>query len=193
MNLEEMFASAKDFDQKALPLESWNPSYCGTMDLIIKADGTWVHEGSVIQRQPLIQLFSRILRREADGSYVLVTPAEKITIQVERAPFLVVDFEGGGDKPLFITTNIGDTFPLSKKHPIVLLAEYGFSENKEPQEIIPSVLIRKGIHALFNRAVYYRAIQSAVERKTEAGWQLGLISNNEFYALSSPSPSSQLL
>ncbi len=189
MNLEELFALAKDFDQKALPLDAWNPSHCGAMDLIIKADGSWVHEGSIIQRQPLIKLFSRILRREADGSFVLVTPAEKITIQVARAPFLVVDFEGGGDKPLFITTNIGDTFPVSEKHPIVLLPEYA---SETSQEIIPFVVIRSGIHALFNRAVYYRAIESAVERKTEAGWQLGLISNNEFFAISHPTSQPQL-
>ncbi len=182
MNLEEMFALAEDFEQGSLPLDSWNPSHCGEMDLIIKADGSWLHEGTVIQRQPLIKLFSRILRREDDGSFVLVTPAEKITIQVERAPFLIVNFEGGGEKPLFVTTNVGDILPVSEQHPIILSPEYALVD----QEIIPAVIVRSGIHALFNRAVYYRAIENAVERKTTQGWEFGLMSQAKFYPISTP-------
>ncbi len=73
--------------------DQWNPPLSGDMDLVIKSNGVWLHEGDPIRREPLVRLFSTILRRENDGSYYLVTPVEKWRIKVEKAPFLVVDFQ----------------------------------------------------------------------------------------------------
>ncbi len=42
---------------------------------------------------PLVKLFARVLRRDADGKTFLVTPAEKIDIAVADAPFLAVEME----------------------------------------------------------------------------------------------------
>ena len=77
--------------RKLPPVEKWNPAHCGEIDIRIGRDGTWFHQGAPIARRELVRLFSTILRKEPDGFY-LVTPAEKMRIQVEDAPFLADDF-----------------------------------------------------------------------------------------------------
>src|ERR1700761_9769563 len=92
------------------PVEKWNPAHCGDIDIRIARDGTWFHEGTPVGRRELVRLFSTILRKDGDD-YVLVTPAEKMRIVVEDAPFLAVllKVEGEGrDKRLIFTTNVGD-------------------------------------------------------------------------------------
>jgi hypothetical protein len=77
------------------PVESWNPPFCGDIDMEIKRDGTWFHEGTPIGRRGLVKLFASILIREGD-KYFLVTPVEKVGIRVEDAPFIAIDFEAEG-------------------------------------------------------------------------------------------------
>ena len=97
------------------PVEDWRPEYCGEMDMTIRRDGSWWHEGTRIARERLVRLFSTILRKDADGETYLVTPGEKIRIRVEAAPFLAVriDAEGEGkDQRLgFLRTQFADRFP----------------------------------------------------------------------------------
>ena len=83
-------ARAQGAGENALPVEKWNPEYCGEMDMAIRRDGSWWHEGVRITRAPLIKLFASILRKDEDGHHYLVTPAEKIRIDVECAPFLAI-------------------------------------------------------------------------------------------------------
>jgi uncharacterized protein len=78
------------------PVDQWHPAHCGTIDIRICADGRWWHEGGEITRPAMIRLFSRVLRREPDGSFVLVTPAEKLAICVDDAPFVAVEVKGDG-------------------------------------------------------------------------------------------------
>src|ERR1700741_1548701 len=77
--------------RKMPPVERWNPGHCGDSEMRIARDGTWFHQGSPIGRPAMVRLFSTILRREADGSFALVTPVEKLTIEVEDAPFVAVE------------------------------------------------------------------------------------------------------
>src|SRR5919199_3080089 len=81
-------------EKKLPPVEKWNPSHCGPSDMRIARDGTWFHQGSPIGRQAMVRLFSTILRREPDGRHVLVTPVEKLDIDVEDAAFVA----GGGER-----------------------------------------------------------------------------------------------
>src|SRR3954467_14059652 len=83
-------------EKKLPPVEKWNPAYCGDSAMRIARDGTWYHEGSPIGRPAMVRLFSTILRREPDGSYVLVTPVEKLGIVVEDAPFVAVELKSEG-------------------------------------------------------------------------------------------------
>src|ERR671917_2927432 len=71
------------------PVHLWNPAHCGEIDIVIRRDGTWMHEGTPIGRAALVRLFSTVLRKDPDGFH-LVTPVEKLKIVVEDAPFIAV-------------------------------------------------------------------------------------------------------
>src|SRR5690606_32120128 len=97
--LAALIARAGTFRGPA-PVHLWNPTHCGSIDIHIDRAGAWHHEGRPILREALVKLFATVLRREGDGSYVLVTPAEKLTIRVDDAPFLAVELAvnlAGGD------------------------------------------------------------------------------------------------
>nr|MCW1949850.1 DUF1285 domain-containing protein [Octadecabacter sp.] len=87
------------------PVETWNPPFCGDLDIRIARDGTWFYLGTPIGRIELVKLFSTIIRKDGDD-YYLVTPVEKVGITVEDAPFVAVDFERAGDDLRF-ETNVG--------------------------------------------------------------------------------------
>src|SRR5690606_13896366 len=82
---ELMKAAAGD---RLPPVESWDPPYCGDIGMRIRADGTWLYQNSPIGRKALVKLFSRILRKDANGRTYLVTPVERVDVAVEDAPFL---------------------------------------------------------------------------------------------------------
>ncbi len=101
------------------PVDDWHPAHCGAIDIHIAANGRWFHEGGEITRPAMVRLFSRILRREADGSYVLVTPAERLTITVEDAPFVAVAMKVEGadaDATIAFSLNTGDVVIAGAQH-----------------------------------------------------------------------------
>ena len=81
------------------PVERWDPPYCGDIGMLIRRDENWMYQGSPIGRKPLVRLFSRVLRRDADGRHYLVTPVEKIDVTVDDAPFLAVEMQVSGEGP----------------------------------------------------------------------------------------------
>jgi uncharacterized protein len=107
--------------QKSLPpVDRWHPERVGRIDIRIARDGTWYHEGAPIRREALVKLFSTVLRRDDDG-YCLVTPAERLFIDVEDAPFLAVDMTvkgEGSQAQLLFTTNVADHVVADADHPI---------------------------------------------------------------------------
>ena len=110
----------------APPVERWNPPYCGDIGLKIRADGTWTYQGSPIGRKSLVRLFSRVLRRDPDGRYYLVTPVEKVDIGVADAPFTVVEMsvEGSGKKQkILFRTNVDDVVVCGKDHRLRFASE----------------------------------------------------------------------
>lgn len=131
------------------------PILCGDLDMRIDREGVWHYRGSPIGRKPLVRLFSTVLRREADGSYWLVTPAERGRIMVEDAPFLAiaVDAEGAGrDQTLRFRTNVDDTVVADKAHPIRVIHD---PVTEEPR---PYVMVRDGLEARIARSVYYELV-----------------------------------
>src|SRR6476619_8540762 len=78
------------------PVDRWNPSHCGDSGMRIARDGTWFHMGTPIERPAMVRLFSTVLRREPDGRHVLVTPVEKLDIEVERTAFRAVEMRSEG-------------------------------------------------------------------------------------------------
>lgn len=162
------------------PVERWEPDYCGEMDMVIRRDGSWWHEGTRIGREKLIRLFSRILRKDADGETYLVTPVEKIRIQVEAAPFLAVrvDAAGGGeDQRIAFLTNMDDALVAGPEHP--LRVELGSEDEPEPY-----VHVRGRLEALITRAAFYDLAELAVEGDDKAGKPcMGVWSRGVFFPL----------
>ena len=156
---------------------------CGDIGLKIGRDGTWYYQGGPFTRKPLVKLFSSVLRLEEDGRYYLVTPVEKVPIEVESLPFVAVEMrrEGQGEaQTLTFTTNVDDVVTASIDHPL------GF----QPGTLggfIPYVLIRGGLKARLARSVYYELAALAVEGG--AAKQLGIWSGGTFFPFPAPEPS----
>ncbi len=153
----------------APPLHLWHPELSGDIDIVIRRDGSWMHEGSPIRRHSLVCLFASILRREDDGEYYLVTPVEKWRLQVEALPLVVTDFDvlnpGSAEQVLRITTNTDKHWDVAPEYPLFLCAE---------EQGIPAVQLDNGLAALFSRAAWYRLADycDAEERGTEEGFSL---------------------
>lgn len=148
-------------DKKLPPVGRWQPERVGRIDIRIAADGTWYHEGAPIRREALMKLFATVLRRDPDG-YCLVTPAEKLLIGVEDAPFLAVDLEMKGQgrtAELLFTTNVGDHVVADADHPLRVVERDG-----EPR---PYVMVRDGLEALISRPVFYRLVEQALREDDE--------------------------
>ena len=161
--------------QKLPPVERWNPTHCGDSEMRIARDGTWFHQGSPIGRQAMVRLFSTILRREADGGYVLVTPVEKLDIAVEDAPFIAVEMkvEGHGrEARLAFRLNTGDLVTAGPEHVL------RFEELEDGPR--PYLHVRGGLEALVARPVYYELATMAL-----AGEDVppGVWSKGAFFAL----------
>jgi uncharacterized protein len=163
-------------DQRLPPVESWNPERCGDSEMRIARDGTWFHQGSPITRQNMVRLFSSILRREADGGYVLVTPAEKLAIAVEDAPFVAVELknEGAGrSRRLAFRLNTGNLVVAGREHPLRFEERDG--------EPAPYLMVRGGMEALIARAAFYELAELAIDEASEP--LLGLWSDGVFFPM----------
>ena len=141
-------------NKKLPPVETWDPKNLGAIDIKISRDGTWVHEGGEIKRKELVQLFSTILVKE-ENRYFLVTPVQKLRIEVEDAPFVAVSFQVRGEPPetdIIFETNVGDLVVLNKEH-ILWVAEGK-----------PYIHVRSGLNALLTRNAFYHLIDYGVEK-----------------------------
>lgn len=179
-SLSDLLKALKDTDGDQRPVETWNPAHCGEMDMVIKSDGTWWHEGAMITRKPLVELFASILRKDEDGRTYLVTPVEKIGIQVERAHFIAtrVDAEGGGEaQRLFFTTNMGEVIEAGKGNPIRVETD---ADTLEPT---PFVGVRGRLEAALARPVFYELVGLAIERSGAHAPQLGVYAGGAFFPL----------
>jgi uncharacterized protein len=137
-------------EQRLPPVEQWHPTHCGGSDMRIARDGTWFHEGTPITRPEMVRLFSTVLRREPDGSFVLVTPVEKLTIEVEDAPFVAVEMKVEGDGAharIAFRLNTGDLVAAGPDHPLRFEDAGG--------EARPYLRVRGRLDALVARALFY--------------------------------------
>ena len=135
------------------PLEQWHPKHCGAMDLLVKANGEWWHEGQLIKRQALVDLFSSVLWKEQDKFY-LKTSVEQIEIQVEDEPLFInqVDrVEIGQQNYIQLTTTHQDIVIVDEEHPIFMREYAG--------ELRPYVHVRFGINALIQRAAFLHLVE----------------------------------
>ena len=163
-------------DQRRLPpVDQWNPERCGHSGMRIARDGTWYHQGSPIRRPAMVRLFSTVLRREADGRHLLVTPVEKLEIDVESTAFRAIEMtsEGAGAKRrIAFKLDSGDAVVLGPDHPLTVIAT-----DRGPS---PRILVRHRLEAELARPVYYELAEIAL---AEGGRPPGVWSNGAFFAL----------
>lgn len=176
--LESVIAAAKQAPGRGLPpVHLWNPTHCGEIDIVIRKDGRWYHEGAPIGREALVRLFSTILRKDPDGFH-LVTPVEKMKIAVEDAPFIATRVDRVGEALRF-QTNVGDEVEAGPENPLRIEVGAG----GEPR---PYVHVRRGLEALIARPVFYELVEMAEERATPQGPTLAVSSNGAWFPVGPP-------
>lgn len=176
--LPESLLKAADQGLQASSSLLWNPPYCGAIDIRIAADGVWYHEGRPILRPALVRLFSSILRREADGVFYLVTPVEKLSIQVDDCPFVAVLLQvagEGADTVLTFELNTGEHIIAGMQHRL-------WVEEREDGPH-PLLEVRDGLHALLTRAAFYQLAELAQVQAGNDTDMLVVWSQGECFAL----------
>jgi hypothetical protein len=147
-------ATARQAPGRGLPpVHLWNPEHCGEIDIVIRRDGVWMHEGSPIGRPELVRLFSTVLRKDPDG-YCLVTPVEKLGVKVEDLPFRAVAVASDGDRLVF-TTDVGDVVEAGSEHPIEVETDPATGEP------LPALHVRGDLWARIVRPVFYELVEMA--------------------------------
>jgi hypothetical protein len=160
------------------------PIDCGDLDIRIARDGSWYYRGSPIGRLPLVKLFASVLRREADGSYWLVTPAERGRVEVEDVPFLAVELTVAGegrDRQLIFRTNLDDIVTAGPDNRLRV-------ETAASGEPVPYILVRGELEARLVRSVFYDLVDLGAEEEIAGASQFGVWSNGAFFSLGDPGP-----
>ena len=175
-SLSSIFSELSKLDDDSYPpVENWNPPLCENVSMKIDRSGKWYFMNSPIGRERMVKLFSRVLRKDEDG-YYLVTPVEKIKIEVEVRPFIIVDYEILGEsreQKIIFKTNTEEIFEVNEKHPIKI------EKDISNEESIPTVLVRKNLEGFLSRNVYYSLIEHSILKEGE----YGIYSSGSFYAL----------
>ena len=161
MSIDSIIKSLKDYgDTKFPPVEMWDPELCMNASFTIDIKGDWYYNGSIIGRRRLKKLFSTVLKREND-SYFLVTPVEKIKIEVEVAPYMITDFHYDEiNKDIILETNFDFSFPLNNDHPVTLKNINGLE--------FPLVNVRSNLEGLITRSVFYKLVDIAIKQNNKS-------------------------
>jgi hypothetical protein len=208
---EYLKAEAGERTGRAIPpLEKWDPKSVIDMDLVIKANGEWWHEGSKVTRESLVSLFASILWKEEDNGiteYFLKTPVQKIRIQVEDAPLLINDVgivNDSNESWLEFTTTTGDVVRLDDEHLITLEAYHSkgsdssmidkvsTADDENNQEVAddasirPYMTVRNGLTALIGRNTFYHLTEIGELTEEHGDTILTLQSGGKSYQLSMP-------
>lgn len=139
--------------RKLPPVENWQPEVAGDSEMRIAADGKWYHQGGEITRPAMTRAFSSLLRRDDDGSHWLVTPQQKLSIEVEDAPFVAVELQSDGQREkrsLAFRLNSDDLVVAGQDHMIEL------------RNGLPYLHVRGGLWAKLARPVYYELAEIAL-------------------------------
>lgn len=179
--LDEILANIKAGDANSAARRHWNPQYQGEIDIRIAADGSWFHQQRRFQRDTMVKLFASILRRE-DEEYFLVTPAEKLRIVVEDAPFvatLVERVEDNGQQAIVFTTNMGERIVVDQQHAIRIEID---ADTNAPR---PYVHVRAGLDALISRSAFYDLLNMAQESERDGESYLSVTSLGKEFELGS--------
>ena len=178
MSINSIIKSLKDYSDSSFPpVEMWNPELCTNASFAIDIKGDWYYNGSIIGRRRLKKLFSTVLKRE-NNLYFLVTPVEKIQIEVEVAPYLITDFHYDEiNKDIILDTNFDFSFPLNKDHQLTLKNINGLE--------FPLVNVRSNLEGLITRSVFYKLVDIAIKQNNKSDKTLLIQSFNSLHNLGS--------
>ena len=166
MDFSDLLQSVNSIEEKYPPVHLWNPDLCEGVEMKIDREGNWFYQNSIIGRDKLKILFSRILKLE-EGKYFLVTPVEKVPVTVDLAPYMIVDYEVDSDhKNIILKTNLDLSIPLDNDHRLEL--------KNIGDEQIPFVHVRNNIEGFISRSVYYSLIEIALKQDNGSSDQLTL-------------------
>ena len=174
-NISQYLKNAQSSHKRSIPpLDQWHPKHCGAMDLKVKANGEWWHEGQLIKRQSMIDLFSTVLWKE-DGKFYLKTPVEQIEIEVEDEPLFVSRVEQiqlDGLHYIQLSTTSQDVVIVDQEHPIFIREFDG--------ELRPYVHVRFGINALIQRASFFHLVEMGELMENQQGESILLLKSGNF-------------
>ena len=177
--LDQILASIKTAETTQASRRAWNPEHQAEIDIRIATDGSWHHEGRRFQRDSMVKLFAGILRRE-QNDYYLVTPAEKLRIQVEDAPFvavLVEQLNDSGTTAIVFTTNIGERIVVDQTHDLRVEID---AQTQQPR---PYLHLRDGLEALISRSAFYDLLNLAYETECNGAACLAITSMGQEFTL----------
>ena len=174
-NISQYLKNAQSSHKRSIPpLDQWHPKHCGAMNLKVKANGEWWHEGQLIKRQSMIDLFSTVLWKE-DGKFYLKTPVEQIEIEVEDEPLFVNSVEQiqlEGLHYIQLSTTTQDVVIVDQEHPIFMREFDG--------ELRPYVHVRFGINALIQRASFFHLVEMGELMENQQGESILLLKSGNF-------------
>jgi uncharacterized protein len=163
-SLADMISRARPLGKGLPPVEKWEPPFCGDIDMEIKRDGTWSYLGTPIGRPAMVELFSSVLRKDADGKTYLVTPVEKLGIRIEDAHFVGVELDVAGQgesQVLTLRTHVGDVVEIGPEHAM------RFEIERQHNGVKPYVHVRGRLEALASRPVMHQLMALGEEIKID--------------------------
>ena len=178
-NRLESHAAALGKQRGPAPVHLWDPPFCGDLDMRIAADGSWHYLGSPIGRPAMVRLFASVLKREGDR-YFLVTPAEKVGIRVDDAPFLAVEMEtqgAGAERTMIFRTNVDDVVRCDAEHSLRFEPEAGTGGIK------PYIHIRRDLWGLVTRSLFYDLVALGETRTLDGREMFGVASAGSFFPM----------
>jgi hypothetical protein len=175
MDLNQLQKQIGDSAEKLPPVDKWDPDFCGDIDLRIKHDGSWWYMGTPIGRKALVRLFSTVLKKE-DDKYFLVTPVEKVGIQVDDVPFVATQWQQT-ETGIVFSTLTEDRILVSEQHPVTLM------KDRVNDAILPYVNVRRNLWARLHQNVFYQLADIGTPREHGGSNQLMIDSRNYAFSL----------
>ena len=117
----------------------------------------------------MVRLFASILWFE-NSSYFLVTPVEKLKIEVADVPYIIHQAELI-EGVWMLNTNTHEQLLVDQHHPVELRQYNG--------HWIPYVLVRYDLWARLNRSIYYEWVSQAVDSQQQGDDRL-LLESGEY-------------
>ncbi|TCJ38292.1 DUF1285 domain-containing protein [Parafrankia sp. BMG5.11] len=136
------------------PVERWTPAETGDSHMTIRTDGTWLHDDSPISRPAMVRAFASLLLRDAEGHW-LITPVQRLKIEVEDAAFVAVDVIDR-DGTLAFRLNTDDIVIAGPENTLIARGD--------PATPAIYLAVRRGCEARLNRSTYQQLAQIALAK-----------------------------